>query len=222
MMKVINTYPISAVHEYINCPEDWKVFTWISVHGLSVQCVFLIMADHPFKEPIKQSVFFSQVRYWGLPMVLFRWNSLFSNGAQLQFLLSVSLSLHVPLLLELLLLELLNGIHLSSGTHLAHRCRVLSLHHQLTGHLIVFLFSIDIAGRNGHHGRLPYETSQQRPNPQCGPVDTHIRQHDQACDEDDDAEHRAGGQHKGLLQGHEPASQVGPDCHWQREEGENP
>lgn len=96
MMKVINTYPISAVHEYINCPEDWKVFTWISVHGLSVQCVFL-MADHPLKEPIKQSVFFSQVRYWGLPMVLFRWNSLFSNGAQLQFLLSVSLSLSMCL-----------------------------------------------------------------------------------------------------------------------------
>lgn len=43
------------------------------------------------------------------------------------------------LFLLLLLLELLNGIHLSSGAHLAHWGRVLALHHQLIGHLVVFL-----------------------------------------------------------------------------------
>lgn len=42
----------------------------------------------------------------------------------------------------------------------------------------------------------------------------HIRQHDQAGDEDDDAQHGAWGQHKGLLQGHEPPSQVGPNRHY--------
>lgn len=34
----------------------------------------------------------------------------------------------------------------------------------------------------------------------------HIRQHNQTSDEDNDAENRAGGQHKGLFQGHEPSS----------------
>lgn len=43
------------------------------------------------------------------------------------------------LLFLLLLLELLDGVHLSSGAHLAHRSRVLGLHHQLVGQLIVFL-----------------------------------------------------------------------------------
>lgn len=43
------------------------------------------------------------------------------------------------LLFLLLLLELLNGIHLSSGAHLAHGGGVFALHHQLIGHLIVFL-----------------------------------------------------------------------------------
>lgn len=79
-------------------------------------------------------------------MVLFRWNSLFLwSSAPIS---PVSLSLQVPLLLFLLLLELLNGIHLCSGTHLAHRSRVLSLHHQLAGHLIVFLWENERKGRN--------------------------------------------------------------------------
>ena len=42
----------------------------------------------------------------------------------------------------------------------------------------------------------------------------HIRQHHQAGDENNDAEHRAGGQHKGLLQGHEPTSQMGSNGHY--------
>jgi len=41
----------------------------------------------------------------------------------------------------------------------------------------------------------------------------HIRQHNQTCDEDNDAESRAGGQHKGLFQGHEPSSQMSPNSH---------
>lgn len=39
--------------------------------------------------------------------------------------------------LLLLLLELLDGVHLSPGAHLAHRGGVLALHHQLVGHLVV-------------------------------------------------------------------------------------
>lgn len=42
-------------------------------------------------------------------------------------------------LLLLLLLQLLDGVHLSPGAHLAHRSRVLALHHQLVGHLVVSL-----------------------------------------------------------------------------------
>lgn len=41
----------------------------------------------------------------------------------------------------------------------------------------------------------------------------HIRQHNQTSDEDNDAENRAGGQHKGLFQGHEPSSQMSPNSH---------
>lgn len=44
------------------------------------------------------------------------------------------------LFLLLLLLELLDGIHLIPGAHLAHGGRVLALHHQLVGHL-VFLWT---------------------------------------------------------------------------------
>lgn len=45
----------------------------------------------------------------------------------------------LSLLFLLFLLELLDGVHLSPGAHLAHRGRVLALHHQLVGHLVVFL-----------------------------------------------------------------------------------
>lgn len=41
------------------------------------------------------------------------------------------------LLLLFLLLELLNGVHLVPGAHVAHGGRVVALHHQLVGHLIV-------------------------------------------------------------------------------------
>lgn len=44
------------------------------------------------------------------------------------------------LFLLVLLLELLDGIHLIPGAHLAHGGRVLALHHQLIGHL-VFLWT---------------------------------------------------------------------------------
>lgn len=44
------------------------------------------------------------------------------------------------LFLLVLLLELLDGIHLIPGAHLAHGGRVLALHHQLVGHL-VFLWT---------------------------------------------------------------------------------
>lgn len=40
------------------------------------------------------------------------------------------------LFLLILLLELLDGIHLIPGAHLAHGGRVLALHHQLVGHLV--------------------------------------------------------------------------------------
>lgn len=42
-------------------------------------------------------------------------------------------------LLLLLFLQLLDGVHRSPGAHLAHRGRVLALHHQFVGHLIVSL-----------------------------------------------------------------------------------
>lgn len=52
------------------------------------------------------------------------------------------------LMFFLLLLELLDGVHLRPGGHLAHLGRVLALHHQLIGHVIVFLQRRERRGKN--------------------------------------------------------------------------
>lgn len=49
----------------------------------------------------------------------------------------------------------------------------------------------------------------------------HVREYNETGDQYDDAQDRAGSKDEGLLQSHEPACQVSPDGHWNREEGED-
>lgn len=48
-----------------------------------------------------------------------------------------------------------------------------------------------------------------------------VRQDHKAGDEDDDAQHGAGRQHKGFLQCHQPSSEMSSHSHWHWEEGED-